>query len=110
MMKFNFMYFIHFHKRTEKEKKKENERERIAHNTSIKWGYKKEKACHAMMIKFFSSFLKKAKIYKKNFYLPFGKTLFFLDHVTFGVGLPEAEHSILTEPPFLTCRCAPELM
>lgn len=36
--------------------------------------------------------------------------LFLRVHVTFGVGLPEAEHSILTDDPFLTCKCPPELM
>lgn len=42
--------------------------------------------------------------------LPFGRMLFLRVHVTFGVGLPEAEHSILTDDPFLTCKCPPELM
>lgn len=41
---------------------------------------------------------------------PFGITLFFLDQVIFGVGLPLAAHSIRTEPPFFTCKWPPELI
>lgn len=46
----------------------------------------------------------------QNIHLPFGSTLFFLVHVTLGLGFPDAEHSIRTEPPFLTCKWPPELM
>lgn len=42
--------------------------------------------------------------------LPEGSTLFFLVHVMFGVGFPDAAHSILTAPPFFICKCEPELM
>lgn len=42
--------------------------------------------------------------------LPLGKILFLRLQVTFGVGLPEAEHSMRTDEPFLTCKCPPVLM
>lgn len=53
---------------------------------------------------------KTKKIIRNDNNLPFGRMLFLRVHVTFGVGLPEAEHSILTDDPFLTCKCPPELM
>lgn len=52
----------------------------------------------------------KKKIYKYYDNIPLGRTLFFLVHVIFGLGLPDAEHSIRTEAPFFTCITLPELM
>lgn len=42
--------------------------------------------------------------------LPFGNTLFLRVHVTFGLGLPDAKHSMRTALPFFACTLAPELM
>lgn len=43
-------------------------------------------------------------------YVPFGRMLLRRLQVTFGVGFPEAEHSIRTEEPFFTCKCPLVLM
>lgn len=45
----------------------------------------------------------------RNYYSPFGKILFFLAHVTFGIGFPDALHSNFTGAPFFTCKCPPDV-
>ena len=48
-------------------------------------------------------------LYVNQIISPFGKILFFLVHVMFGVGFPLAEHSRRTGDPFFTWIRPPDV-